>query len=60
MQRARKEQLQLQIDLLDCCAKDAIAVKFYKIKKLERKKAKQTIEFLELSKSLSLNLLPST
>ena len=60
VQRAREEQLQLQIDLLDCRAKDAIAVKSREIKELKREEASQTIEFARPSKSLALNLSPST
>ena len=40
VQRSRKEQLRLQIDLLDRCAKDAIAVKSREIKKLEYTEAR--------------------
>ena len=60
MQHACKERLRLQINLLDCYAKDAIAVKSREIKELKQEEAKQIIEFISLSKGLALNLLPST
>ena len=58
--RARKEQLQQQIDLLDSCAKAAIAVEDRNIKELERREAGKVIEFLEESLTVSLLLSPST
>ena len=60
MQQARKEQLQLQIDLLDCRAKNAIAIKSREIEELKQEEARQTIEFASPLESLALNLSPST
>ena len=57
--RACKEQLQQQIDLLDCCAKEVIAVEAQGIKEQERAEA-ETILFNSPSKGLALNLLLST
>jgi hypothetical protein len=54
--RARKEQLQQQIDLLDYCAKEAISVEERSI--AEQELDKGTITFNSLSKGITL--LPST
>jgi hypothetical protein len=58
--RAWEEWLWQQIDLLDCCAEEVIAVKEQLIEELERSKANETILFEGLSKGLALNLSPNT
>jgi cell division protein FtsB len=56
--RAREERLRQQIDLLDCRAKEAIAIKERSI--AEQELDKGTITFNSPSEGLALNLLPST
>ena len=56
--RAQKEQLRQQIDLLDCCAEEAIAVEEQSI--VEQELYKGTIMFNSSSEGLALNLSPST
>jgi hypothetical protein len=52
--RAYKKKLQMQIDLLDCYAENAIAVKEQKIKKLEATKTLEPVVEEPNSSSLTL------
>jgi hypothetical protein len=58
--RAKEEQLQQQINLLDCRADKAIAVEEQNIQNLERQEASETITFDGPSEGLALELSPST
>jgi hypothetical protein len=58
--RAKEEQLRQQIDLLDRQADEAIAVEEQNIQELEQTEASETMAFNSPSKSLALQLSPST
>ena len=57
--RACKERLRQQIDLLNCCAEEAIAVEEQGILDQEKEES-ETILFNGPSEGLALNLSPGT
>jgi hypothetical protein len=59
--RSKEEQLRKQIDLVNCCAKDAIAVESRKIKEIEQAEGSRVLLFGPVSnKGFNLYLLPNT
>jgi hypothetical protein len=59
--QSKEEQLRKQIDLVNCCAEDAIAVESCKIKKIEQAERSGVLSFSPVSdKGFNLYLLPNT
>jgi hypothetical protein len=59
--QSKEEQLRKQIDLVDCCAKDTIAVESRKIKEIEQAEGSGVLLFGPVSnKGFNLYLSPNT
>jgi hypothetical protein len=59
--RSKEEQLRKQMDLVDCCAKDAIAVKSREIEEIEQAEGSRVLLFGPVSdEGFNLYLSPNT
>jgi hypothetical protein len=59
--RSKEERLRKQIDLVDRCAEDAIAVKSREIKEIEQAEGSRVLSFSPVSnKGFNLHLSPNT